>query len=135
MTYTEEERKKIKSIKTMLVRCGVFLFFALAFSLYAALCPLLPVSETQSTWFQRSGAVVVVLTVWVQFELQSVKIYFDKDAYSVPFLLPKNYWSSYSFVSISNVIAMVLGTVIWGYGDILYKGFINLAYQCQHFTG
>ncbi|MFA6052215.1 MAG: hypothetical protein WC762_06450 [Methylobacter sp.] len=115
MTHTKE------SLKTMLIQCGLWLFVALAISVYAALCPLFPASETQFAWFQRSGSVVVVLAVWVQFKLQSVQTYFARDAYCVPLELPKIYWTFYSVVSIINMFAMVLGTVIWGYGDILLK--------------
>jgi hypothetical protein len=115
MTHTKE------SIKIILIQCGLFLFVAIAVSVFAALCPLIPASESQSTWFQRSGSVVIVLAVWVQFKLQPVQTYFDVDAYSVPLTLPKTYCRSYSFLSIINLFAMVLGTVIWGYGDILLK--------------
>ena len=115
MTHTKE------SLRSVLVQCGLLLLVALTVSACAALCPLLPASETQFSWFQRSGSVVVVLTVWVQFKLLSVQTYFDKNAYCVPLELSKIYQDWYLIISTINVFAMVLGTVIWGYGDILLE--------------
>lgn len=108
----------IGSLKKELFFCSSWILFAVVFVLFAFYCPWLPEGEKFDVWFQRSGSVLVVITVWVQFKLSNLATFFDEDAYSVPFYVPKNVACCYSWLSTGNVLLMIIGTAIWGYGDI-----------------
>jgi len=88
----------------------------------AAFCPLIPESETQANWFQRSGSIMVILGVFVEFKLLSIDGHFDlyNIKYEIPFDLPKSYRFTYKFLLRSALVVVILGTLIWGYGDLLF---------------
>ena len=114
--------RDIDSLTRLVKFCAMALFLALILVSAAALSPPWMASETQGSWFQRSGAVAVLIAVWVQFKLQSVYTYFDNAAYSIPFDLPKRLNAFYYWVSFANILLSVLGTGIWGYGDLFFLG-------------
>jgi hypothetical protein len=79
----------------------------------------MPAEETMASWFQRSGSIVVVLSIWVQFKLFCIQTYLDSDAYCIPIAVPIWYFSAYKYISNTTVFVMLCGTVIWGYGDLI----------------
>jgi len=92
--------------------------------LYGALfLSYLPENETLSTWFQRSGSLMVVIAIIAEFKLFSLNDYFDLNDTRVfgPVDLPATYKSIYKAIIIVALISMVIGTIIWGYGDIIIK--------------
>lgn len=107
------------SIRKIFIKSISWLVLAYIIASFAALLPPLPIDETQQSWFQRSGSIVVILSVWVEFKLFDIKSYFDKSAYSVPFELSNSYHFAYKTISIITVFTAISGTVIWGYGDLL----------------
>lgn len=109
------------SLLRLLIFLTVFLLLSLIISAYAALLPPLFSSEEQGTWFQRSGALVVIISVWIQFKLQDVYTYFDRDAYCVPFTMSSFTERYYSAINSLNLLFAIAGTVIWGYGDLLIQ--------------
>tara|TARA_R100000501_G_C2547623_1_gene63670 strand:- start:9 stop:284 length:276 start_codon:yes stop_codon:yes gene_type:complete len=88
------------------------------FATISAFVPIYPGEESQGTWFQRSGAVVVLLGVWVEFKLFPLSTYFDKSAYAVPVKLPTSYHLAYKYLSTTTIFLVITGTIIWGYGDL-----------------
>jgi hypothetical protein len=113
MEFTEE------SIKKILIQSGLWLFLSVAVAIFAALLPLYPSSETQGEWFQRSGSIVVLIAVWVEFKLLPLSGFFDKNSYSAPFDLPSSFNTSHKYISILTIFIVISGTFIWGYGDLL----------------
>lgn len=115
MTHTKE------TLWTEMKYCLFWLTLAILILLAAVLCPLMPAEESRSSWFQRSGSIVVVLSIWVQFKLLSIQTYLDQDAYNIPIEVPGWYFGAYQYISRITVIVMLCGTIIWGYGDIILK--------------
>lgn len=76
-----------------------------------------------ATFFARSGAVLVVLGIFAEFQLakESQKILYNnfvakaKGYKSVPFLPVRH-----RILSWAAHLSVVLGTVVWGYGDLWY---------------
>ena len=113
-------KETIKTIKAKLWRYGLLCFFAIVLPFVSFFCPFMPTTETQASWFQRSGSIMVVMTIWVQFKLFAIAGYLDPSdtAYVVPFDTPKVYSTMHNIISLTTTVVMILGTLIWGYGDI-----------------
>jgi len=104
-----------------------FIFSALAilmpvFSLSGLLKPS---SEALGVWFQRSGATTVVFAVFAELKASNMLAVFKPSGF-----VDQTFHSTrdkyLKQVKLYNYIALflvVLGTVIWGYGDLL----INMA--------
>ncbi len=107
------------SLSRVLSICWAWIMLAIAVCLISAFLPWFPEGETQSTWFQRSGSFLVVIAVWVQFILSKIQFYFEKDAHSVPIDIPTPMAVFYKVMLVVNIFSMVVGTAIWGYGDLL----------------
>ena len=69
-------------------------------------------NEQQMFWLQRSGSIITILGAWIAFHesRESMKLV-DSNLY-IETKLP------YRYLSLSMI---VVGTVLWGYGDILFK--------------
>ena len=115
-----------KSLHYLLVILSVLQLLAITFVIVSALIPAWFEGEDQSSWFQRSGAVLVVITVWVQFKLQSVYTYFDQDAYVIPIHLSTFIEKCYSVIAYLNVFFAIVGTLIWGYGDLFLSRMLQI---------
>ncbi len=83
--------------------------------------------STDYNWFARSGSVVVLLAVFVEFKV-SPHIYDDiqraqfmqtEVKMSVPFKAKPT--KSRRNISFAAHILLVAGTVIWGYGDLIWS--------------
>lgn len=77
----------------------------------------------EGLWFSRSGSVIVLLCAIVEFRLSSLrqKSYEDpkfalKEGIMTSGMLPPEK----KWVSIFAHIQVVVGTIIWGYGDLLF---------------
>lgn len=104
------------SLRRLIAKLSFLLLFALVCALLSALFS--PEFEKQGAWFQRSGALVVVISIWVQFKLQADFTYFDSDSYAVPITLSDQTMRLYTISSRLNIIFAIAGTIIWGYGDL-----------------
>ena len=110
-----------ESIKIKLWKYGLLTFVALLPPILSEVLPPFFESESQASWFQRSGSLMVIISAWVEFKLISISGYIDTGAtYVVKFRVPisYNYW--YKTISLTTILSMVAGTVIWGYGDLLF---------------
>lgn len=113
----------VESIKKKLILYGilsVLCFFPPALSICI---DLMPDKENLASWFQRSGSIMVVLAVWAEFKLLAIEGYISPSgtAYVVPFDTPAYFKTLYKVVSVTLVVAIIIGTVIWGYGDLLIR--------------
>jgi len=124
-----EDIEHLKIVKSKLWKYGLLcvvsflppiLSICIPYSLFLS---YLPENETLSTWFQRSGSLMVVIAIIAEFKLFSLNDYFDLNDTRVfgPVDLPATYKSIYKAIIIVALISMVIGTIIWGYGDIIIK--------------
>ncbi|WP_067048212.1 hypothetical protein [Moritella sp. JT01] len=78
---------------------------------------LMPEIDKPAIWFQRSGSVVILITVFAElFVIKRLRSISDGQEITARAKF-KNY------ISITNIfdIAMsLIGTVVWGYGDLIY---------------
>lgn len=83
----------------------------------------LPEGETISTWFQRSGSLMVIFSLWVEYELFGINgDVFPSGIYSgQEERLAERYRSKVQIVKYLAVVGALTGTVIWGYGDLLWQ--------------
>ena len=82
---------------------------------------LMPESENQASWFQRSGSLMVIFSILIEFKLFSIYKYIHPGRVSVvisPYSI-HSYQKTYKYISILNISMIVIGTLIWGYGDII----------------
>lgn len=79
-------------------------------------------TETNATWFQRSGSLVVLFAALAEYVVFKTYDYISPSeaAYVVPFDTPKWYKKLYNAISIMGLVLLVSGTVIWGYGDYIH---------------
>jgi hypothetical protein len=106
------------------------LFFSIGLLLVAFAIPFLCLGmpawalayETNSTWFQRSGSLVVLFAALSEFLLLKTYDYISPSeaAYVVPFDTPKWYKTLYNVIAVAGVFLLVAGTLIWGYGDYIH---------------
>ena len=85
--------------------------------------PVMPQGETLSSWFQRSGSLMVIISIIAEFKLFTLNDYFDIHDTRVfgPVDLPKTYKPIYILITLLAVTGMIFGTLIWGYGDLFIK--------------
>ena len=89
-----------------------------------ALLWLKPELEQADTWFQRSGSIIVAIALLVEIRLNRL----DETAikYGYDFLYPhmymrQKYGPFVSLATYSTYGFVALGTLVWGYGDVLYR--------------
>lgn len=79
---------------------------------------LMPEIDKSAAWFQRSGSIVILIAVFAElFVIKRLKSISD-DQEIVSRKKFKNY---ISITNISVIAISLIGTVVWGYGDLIYK--------------
>lgn len=85
--------------------------------------------EDVTIWFQRSGSLMVFFSVWLEYKLFKISNLtnpISKDGLTFEDLAHRDALNNHygvrlkSYKYVSAVLA-IIGTVIWGYGDILMK--------------
>ena len=86
---------------------------------------LLSIYDNKNFWFMRSGSIMVLLAVIVEYKLnqKTLKNINQKSKMSTVTGFPTNLLNSkeHNRVSIFAHSFAILGTIIWGYGDFLNK--------------
>ena len=74
-------------------------------------------------WFQRSGALMVLLSAWVEYKLSQISgdINQPPSGYSAEIKYAEKYGDRYRNIQYVALGSLIAGTVIWGYGDIPFK--------------
>ncbi len=84
---------------------------------------LMPATENFSTWFQRSGSIMVVFALLAEMRAYNMTMVLKPGVPVEPHFTKAK--SKYSWqIQLSNISAFTLiafGTLIWGYGDIPFK--------------
>ncbi|WP_444896918.1 hypothetical protein [Microbulbifer sp. SSSA005] len=80
---------------------------------------MLPLIDKPEIWFQRSGAIAVLIAVYIEYIAQHQLKSISALAYE-GISLSSSYSTYFDWISKSCIALAIIGTVIWGYGDLLY---------------
>lgn len=100
----------------------VLLIFGIVFSLISAYASLV----SEGDWFARSGAILSFVSVVVQFLLSNLKknelenLFRSNIGLKEKINHVKIKDKRFEVLSLSSGITGLVGTLIWGYGDLLY---------------
>lgn len=123
---TEELRSKTKPY---CVAGFVMLAIAIAAPLGAVLLPWLPIGELRPIWFQRSGSITTIFSLLAA----TLAIAASRNLYK-----PGTWGSLYAINVLAEYqpnldrierwafVLTIIGTIIWGYGDLLLKSCCSL---------
>lgn len=115
----EDDEKVIKAltIYILLIALAVIAPIAAYFKF------LIPAAENPEVWFQRSGSISVLFAVWAEYELSKIGNLINlsgiasKDQVDL-----KNKYSIVSnLAKYLGVLVAIFGTLIWGYGDLIFN--------------
>ncbi|WP_020412057.1 hypothetical protein [Microbulbifer variabilis] len=115
-------------IKKQLIYCIPLLFLAGSLPIMAWYSFLIPNDEPSDIWFQRSGSLMVLFAVWAEYNLMKVNehINLSGSSYSQQSVLAERYKTIYNIAQYSAAVLAILGTFIWGYGDVFNKIIISI---------
>jgi ABC-type glycerol-3-phosphate transport system permease component len=102
--------------------------WAYGLCLCAVIAPLLsmllgrfrPQAEPFGQWFARSGAVMTVFAVYAQFKAASIATMIQGRRYGESRAFYRKYNSCQAIVAVLSLVLAVIGTIVWGYGDLLF---------------
>lgn len=95
--------------------------------LVAAVSVIADYYSTDYNWFARSGSVVVLLAAFIEFKVSShiyddiQRIQFLQATVEMPVPFKAKPTKSRRNVSFVAHILLVTGTIIWGYGDLIWS--------------
>lgn len=118
MDSQERDRREIKkglwSTLPILILIFCIPFMSVFFSNF------IPNGETPGGWFQRSGSIMVALAVWSEIKNNVLSPYFDLQGLvsTDAITLQKDYEIYFLLIRWVGLIFAILGTLVWGYGDI-----------------
>ncbi|WP_445357929.1 hypothetical protein [Microbulbifer sp. ANSA005] len=97
----------------------VIIAFSIPLIAYFGKC-ILPDGESVASWFQRSGSIVVALAVWIEIKNNKISGYIYPSGLSTSdyTTLRNDYGAYFNAIKWSGFVLAVIGTLIWGYGDI-----------------
>lgn len=80
----------------------------------------IPTDEPNETWFQRSGAIVCFSMIVAEIGYQKLSTFYNTSIS----LAQKNKFSYNIYKVLQPIIGIVaiIGTAVWGYGDLMYLG-------------
>ncbi|NCB14028.1 MAG: hypothetical protein EOM78_20740 [Erysipelotrichia bacterium] len=117
MSLYSKVKKWIMIENVIYVISSILLFFSIivvSLSLYF--------NNESGTWFARSGSIMVLFAVIVEYYLSFVKTYENSSnvfTNSKPNMTKRNMPFKYKFLKYIAHIFIVFGTLIWGYGDCM----------------
>ena len=111
----------VPKVKINLWYAFALLVLAVAVTAMAYLGLLRPQEEEQSIWFQRSGSVMVVCAIWAEIRLFKIdNLVNPSGLVSAEFRTFEPFKRWYFFLRIAGFFIAILGTMVWGYGDIFF---------------
>ena len=90
-----------------------------------------PEAEPIATWFSRSGSIVTVCAIFMEFLIINIQefiktAYKDEDEKKSHYFKPEHVIHlSLKVASYASLILVVIGTLVWGYGDVIYGDYIG----------
>jgi len=113
-----------KIIDSELKKWKILIALALLSPLFLLL--LKPVNESIGMWVQRSGAIIVVLALLAEIKAISAErlaITSEMSFLYCNIYLNNKYKKKVKIVTFATYFVVAIGTLIWGYGDILVSFF------------
>ncbi|WP_299948231.1 hypothetical protein [uncultured Microbulbifer sp.] len=99
-------------------------FLALLAGVILGFCRL---TEVDYFWFQRSGALIVLFSAAAEYHLFVTSNYIDQgDQFVGNDKWEENYGGQYKNLKWAAHSLLLIGTLIWGFGDIPFKLYWNL---------
>lgn len=101
----------------------LFIAWVVAIVIIALLMLLKPVSEDWGKWFQRSGSIIVVLAILAEIKIKNIeRTVFSPNPWGVycEIYIEKKFSSLCKTFGRLTWLAAAIGTVIWGYGDVIW---------------
>lgn len=116
--YVRESKVKVRC---ELWQCVPLFIVAILLPVLAFYGVLIPQGEENPVWFQRSGALVVIFAVWIEFKLFSINGIINPTGatYSQLAELTNLFSLKHKIASYLAAITAISGTLIWGYGDLI----------------
>lgn len=113
----------VKKVKWTRWPSVALIFFALATPACGLFGVFKPDTETIAIWFQRSGAVMTIFALLCTTGLASALKYFSPSGTSDLELIAaeKKYGGEYAFMERVALWLTIVGTFVWGYGDVFYS--------------
>lgn len=110
-------------IKRTLIVCTILLGLTVLVILFGSVSTFRPSADDPEVWFQRSGALLVAFGAIVEFMLLSINGAVNPSGSSGEqhLEMARKYQLKYRIMSYVAFVVIFVGTVIWGYGDLLYK--------------
>lgn len=102
----------------------IIMFFTMLIPFVALYIPILkPSDELLAFWFQRSGSIIVVLALWIELKNNKANSLINPRGFITEEfeVIKKEYGKRHSFVTWFGFWVAIIGSIIWGYGDILFK--------------
>ena len=100
--------------------------WASAFCLLSVIPPLLsllgsfkPQAEPAGQWFERSGAVMTAFAVFAQFKAGGIASLIQGTTFAESWEAYRKYKAYQASLNILSLSLIIVGTLIWGYGDLL----------------
>lgn len=117
----KDVKREGKIILSELLKCIPLFLISIAVVIAAYNSVLIPCEESPDILFQRSGSIVVVFAVLIEYKLFSINGYINPTGLTTNWdvINNKKYDTIHKVASSFAAILAVSGTVIWGYGDLL----------------
>jgi uncharacterized membrane protein YhaH (DUF805 family) len=106
------------------------IFWAFVLCLCAVMPPLLSLpgglrpdaahADTPGQWFERSGAVMTAFAVFAQFRAGGLAAMIAGGTFAESWQAYHKYKHYQTALAVLSLVLVVIGTVIWGYGDLLF---------------
>jgi hypothetical protein len=93
---------------------------AVILPLFSTLGIFKPQAEPLGQWFARSGAMMTVIAVFAQFKAASIATMIQGRAFGESWEFYRKYKRRQAFAAGLSLVLVVLGTIVWGYGDLLF---------------
>lgn len=113
-------QKILQSLSKQLLYCFPLLLVSISVPFLSIYGVLIPENEQLSAWFQRSGSLSVLFAALTEYKLFKLHGHFyptgllPEDAYR----FRQKYGAIYTSYNILAAVMVLVGTFIWGYGDL-----------------
>ena len=113
------EKHKVKNSLWLVL---FLILLALLVPIFAVMIPYRPGAENLASWFQRSGSVMTIISITIDVKLFSIYQWFHSSNSLSKKLedFKERYYRNYKYMSLMALLLTVSGTLIWGYGDLIF---------------
>lgn len=87
---------------------------------------LRPKGELPESWFQRSGAMTSIFSIFAQFRINNFLETIRGGTFAESWSLYNKFIKFQTAISLLVTVVGLLGAFIWGYGDLIFKALLNI---------